>query len=70
MDTPVKCDSCNAIAINGVGCHETGCLDSWLIPDGSGRPQTRYCRECGVPFKPSDREQEFCADECARSYFG
>lgn len=46
-----RCDSCAALMINGVYCHETGC------------PNTpRHCEECGSPCDPGQR---FCSDECA-----
>lgn len=46
-----RCDSCAALMINGVYCHETGC------------PNTpRHCAECG---SPCDHGQRFCSDECA-----
>lgn len=66
----VRCDSCAAVAVNGLGCHEQGCPDSWLIPDGSGRAYPRSCRWCGSAFEPEHREQRFCDDACSLAYSG
>jgi len=52
------CDSCEAVRINGVLCHERGCPDAW-------RDQTRECRECGCDFVPEDRHQVYCSESCA-----
>lgn len=37
MTLKIKCDQCNACAIQGVACHETGCPLSrrpWIEEDG------------------------------------
>ncbi len=49
------CDSCQALMINGVHCHETGCPDAW-------EDHTRECFICGFDFQPEDRYQTVCAD--------
>lgn len=51
-----RCDSCEALVINGVYCHETGCpnthsrydaeSDSWI--------KQRKCFECGCTVDASD----------------
>jgi len=55
------CDSCEAVMINGVHCHETGCPDAW-------QDYERECKWCGCGFMPEDRHQGFCSDDCAISY--
>ena len=57
------CQSCEAMRINGVLCHETGCPDAW-------RDEKRECKWCGSPFTPEDRNQRFCDEDCAESYYG
>ena len=64
----MACQSCEAISIQGVACHETGCPDSWLQP-GTDRPYLRKCRGwCGCDFEPEDRNQVICND-CLRDEF-
>lgn len=55
------CDACEALVINGVLCHETGCPDSW-------KDTERECKECGCDFVPEDRDQWFCSEECANPF--
>ena len=57
------CDACEALMINGVLCHETGCPDAW-------RDQKRECRECRYEFVPEDRYQVYCSEECAACFHG
>ncbi len=52
---PFPCQSCNAVAINGVNCHETGCPDAWM-------DAKRKCRECGCDFAPEARHLPTCPD--------
>jgi hypothetical protein len=56
------CKSCESLVINGVLCHETGCPDSWMN-------EIRECKWCGGEFKPEDRHQEFCCDDCLEAYY-
>lgn len=63
----MRCQSCEALMINGIYCHETGCPDSWRGPDGNGRP--RECRWCGSTFVPEDADQEFCDHTCLECYY-
>lgn len=56
------CDSCEALTINGVYCHEHGCPDAW-------KDYTRECQECGHDFRPEASDQVFCSEECAENYF-
>jgi len=49
------CQSCNAAAINGVLCHEQGCLDAW-------KDLTKECFECGCDFIPDSRYDRVCFD--------
>ena len=62
MRRRVRCDSCEVLVINGVICHELGCPGAW-------KDETRTCKWCGTEFKPEDRRQRFCDEDCARSYF-
>jgi len=57
------CESCEVRYINGHRCHEIGCPDAW-------RDYTRECKWCGTEFKPEEREQMFCSEDCRRSYHG
>lgn len=56
------CDSCQALTINGVLCHETGCPDAWT-------DTTRKCKWCGAQFKPDNGNQDFCDASCYRAYY-
>jgi len=56
------CQSCEAIVINGLLCHEYGCPDAW-------RTYNRECKWCGAEFKPENREQTCCSEDCAESYY-
>ena len=56
------CDSCEALMINGVHCHETGCPDSW-------RDYSAECKWCGSDFMPEFKGQEICDESCADSYY-
>ncbi len=62
------CKSCEALMINGVYCHETGCPDSHL--DAKGKPKPVECKWCGNKFVPEDRGQQFCDESCAEAYNG
>ena len=57
------CESCEALNINGVNCHEAGCPDSW-------RDYDVECLKCGSDFRPAEGHQKFCDDECASAYYG
>lgn len=46
----VRCSQCEALVINGVPCHETGCSNA-----------TGECRGCGATVKKGIR---YC-DECS-----
>jgi hypothetical protein len=51
----MTCYQCEAIMIQGVYCHETGCPDTW-------RDQPRDCFECGCEFTPDTQHQTNCID--------
>jgi len=53
--THCGCDGCTPSTINGVICHEHGCMDAW-------RDRLNECRECGCDFSPSERGQRVCGD--------
>ncbi len=57
----VTCDSCEALVINNIICHEIGCPEAW-------RDKTRECKWCGSKFKPEYEWQQFCDDNCAEAY--
>ena len=57
----VTCSSCELMSINGIVCHETGCPDAW-------RDSKRECKWCGSDYKPEDRYQILCSDDCADAY--
>jgi len=59
----MNCQSCEALTINNVYCHELGCPDAW-------RDYTRECRECGGAFKPENADQVFCDGNCAAAWYG
>lgn len=63
------CDSCQAMMINDVACHETGCPNSWKHP-ATDEPYPKQCRECGCDFVPEDRDQDFCESACYCDYNG
>ena len=63
----MACDQCEALSINGVACHETGCPNSWKDP-ATGEPYTVKCKFCGCDFTPEDKDQYLCSDDCANSY--
>ena len=51
------CDSCEALMINGVYCHETGCPDAWKDYDVE-------CSWCGTNFEPEYKNQQHCSEQC------
>ena len=55
------CDQCEALMINGVHCHETGCPDAW-------KDYTKECKWCGIDFKPDENWQDCCSRDCAETY--
>jgi hypothetical protein len=62
METTIKaCESCEALSINGVWCHETGCPDAWM-------DDIRECLWCGSDFHPEERYQACCDESCAQDY--
>jgi hypothetical protein len=56
------CKQCEAIVINGVLCHETGCPEAY-------KDQVRECKWCGQEFTPEEQRQEFCSEDCYRDYY-
>ncbi len=55
------CDSCEALMINGIYCHETGCPDAW-------KDYKRECKWCGQEFMPDEEHHEFCSVGCVHDY--
>jgi len=53
----MNCNSCEALTINGVYCHEIGCPDAW-------RDYKNECKECGTLFTPDYKGQQYCDDSC------
>lgn len=56
-----RCNSCEALVINGVYCHERGCPDAW-------RDYPAECRLCGDTFRPENQRDNVCPD-CAAEEF-
>ena len=56
-----RCDSCEALMINGIYCHESGCPDMW-------KTKTYLCKWCGAKFTPEEKHQICCCDSCAENY--
>jgi hypothetical protein len=63
------CDQCNAMMLQGVACHETGCPNSWKHP-ATDEPYPIDCVWCGRPFTPETKDDRFCDDSCAESFYG
>lgn len=59
----IMCDSCEAVTINGVLCHEHGCPDAW-------KDSIVECWNCGSSFQPEFKGQHFCDDDCHNAYYG
>ena len=55
------CDQCEALTINGVYCHETGCPNAWKDYDVE-------CRFCGSLFRPEYSGQAYCDDSCRETF--
>lgn len=53
----VGCSQCEALCINGIACHETGCPN-----------QTRACDECGASIPKRQRLCESCCEDLFPSY--
>lgn len=45
------CDQCEVLTINGISCHEIGCLNSWRNP-ATQKGFLVACAECGCDFEP------------------
>jgi len=54
------CSQCEAVTINGVLCHETGCP----------APVETECSWCGAMFTPEQRGQRCCSHSCYVAYNG
>ena len=59
----MPCQSCEALTINGVYCHEHGCPDAH-------RDTLRECAWCGTTFQPEEPHQRVCDAQCGEAYFG
>lgn len=55
----MKCNQCQALMINGVFCHETGCPNSRKTWDEERQEWIRYveCRECGAEYGENDTHE-------------
>ena len=62
ITTTGQCDQCEAVMVNGVRCHETGCPDAWVDYGAE-------CQFCGCDFKPDERYQIVCSQDCAEAYW-
>ena len=63
----MKCNQCQAIRINGIICHETGCPNNHINLN-TGKPYVKECAWCGTKFEPENKHDKFCSDECTESY--
>ena len=59
----ISCDQCQVLTINGIPCHETGCINSWINPV-TGKGYAKECRECGCDYIPKHKVSRFgiCPD--------
>lgn len=55
-----NCDSCQAVIVNGILCHESGCPDAWA-------DRVRSCRWCGEEFLPEAKHQTYCCESCRQA---
>ena len=55
------CTQCEALMINGIYCHETGCPIAW-------KDYKRECKWCGSEFEPESKDQMLCSQGCIDSY--
>ena len=55
----MRCDQCEALMINGIFCHETGCPNTHSRYDAEDDRwiKQRECRECGCTV---DADEECC----------
>jgi len=67
--TRIRCDHCEALVINDVPCHETGCPDSH-IDLATGELYPVACDWCGNEFVPGEKGEHFCDVECRDAYCG
>jgi hypothetical protein len=58
-----RCESCEALMINGVYCHEENCPTKW-------KNYSRSCKWCGSNFMPEHKYQLCCSLDCAETYYG
>ena len=56
------CNSCNAVYINGILCHEHGCPEAW-------KDHKRECKWCGQEFIPEAEDQFCCSYDCTKAYW-
>jgi len=52
-----SCKSCEALTVNGVYCHESGCPDAW-------QGIKKSCVYCGFLFEPESAVQKYCGEDC------
>ena len=50
----VRCSQCEAVCINGIACHETGCPNA-------RQAKLRTCAECGTVHVYAEDAAECCA---------
>ena len=56
-----NCNQCEVLYINGIKCHETGCPEAY-------KDEVKECLWCGSKFKPDDKDQNCCSEECLQDY--
>lgn len=57
----MMCEQCEALTINEVHCHESGCPIAWKDYD-------EECKWCGRSFKPEEKGQTCCDESCTEAY--
>ena len=57
------CDSCEAMRINGILCHEHGCPEAH-------KGTLRVCKWCGSKFEPENATSSFCSQSCYCDFNG
>jgi hypothetical protein len=50
----MRCDQCEALMINGLLCHETGCLNSRKVYRDGQWVKVFECRECGYEVEQGE----------------
>ena len=66
------CQDCEAVAINGIACHEHGCPSAYKDGrecDWCGGKMSREQLEDAELNNRADKEMAFCDSSCLESYY-